>query len=114
MTITPMQMYWITRLDSVGALTCGITVICFVFALFTLGCIEVSTKPAKYVGAPLVILGALSLCLNAFIPTTKEMAAILIIPKIVNNEKVQGLPDKVMGLADAWIEDLKPENRPAK
>ena len=48
-----------------------------------------------------------------FIPTTKEMAAIIIIPKLYNsittNQKIINMPDKLLDLANSWIEELKPE-----
>jgi len=41
------------------------------------------------------------------IPTSKDFAAIYLIPKIVNNEKVEGLPDKALDLMnkklDEWL-----------
>ncbi len=43
-----------------------------------------------------------------FIPSTKQMAAIMIVPKIVNNEKVQTIGNKVYDLAVEWMEELKP------
>lgn len=43
------------------------------------------------------------------IPSTKEMAAILILPKVLNNEKVQELPNNLLTLANEWIEELKPK-----
>jgi len=49
-----------------------------------------------------LILGAI------LIPSTKEMCAIKAIPMIVNNEQVQELPNKVVELANEWIEELKP------
>lgn len=42
------------------------------------------------------------------VPTTQQMAAILVIPKVINNVRVQALPEKVLGLAEAWIDKLKP------
>ena len=46
-----------------------------------------------------------------FIPTTKEMCAIKIIPRVVNNEKVQELPEKFVELANEWVEELKPKQK---
>ena len=36
------------------------------------------------------------------------MCAIKAIPVIVNNEQVQELPNKVVELANEWIDELKP------
>jgi len=46
---------------------------------------------------------------SAILPTTKQAAAIIVLPKIINNAKVQELPDKLLGLAEAWMEELKPK-----
>jgi hypothetical protein len=46
-------------------------------------------------------------------PNTKEFAAIYLIPKIVNNEQVQQVPDKALNILsmklDEWINDLNPK-----
>jgi hypothetical protein len=46
-----------------------------------------------------------------FIPTTKEMCAIKIIPIIANNEQVQDMPNKIVELANSWMEELKPSKK---
>jgi hypothetical protein len=55
-----------------------------------------------------VIFGGIS-CL---IPTTKEAAAIYLIPKLVNNEQVQAIPENALKLLNlkfqAWIEEMEP------
>jgi len=47
--------------------------------------------------------------LTALWPSTKEMAAIYLIPKIANNEHVQKIPDKALTVLnkylDEWIKD---------
>ena len=44
---------------------------------------------------------------NVFVPSTKDAAAILLVPKIVNNEKVAAIPSKVLDLANDWLDALK-------
>jgi ABC-type uncharacterized transport system auxiliary subunit len=44
------------------------------------------------------------------VPTTKEMAVIYVVPKIMNNENAKKIPDKVFKLADEWLEKMSPEN----
>jgi len=43
-----------------------------------------------------------------FIPTTKQMAAIMIVPRLANSERVQNIGNKVYDLAVEWMEELKP------
>jgi hypothetical protein len=51
----------------------------------------------------------LSLMVAVFIPSTKEYVAIYLIPKIVNNEQVQQIPEKAMTILNSklneWITD---------
>ena len=51
----------------------------------------------------------LSLMVAVFIPSTKEYVAIYLIPKIVNNEQVQQIPEKAMNILNSklneWITD---------
>lgn len=37
------------------------------------------------------------------------MAAIMIVPKIVNNEKVQTIGNKIYDLAAEWMDELAPK-----
>lgn len=57
------------------------------------------------------VMAALFVPLAILTPNTKQMAAILILPKIANNEQVQEIPGKLLDLADDWIEELKPEEK---
>ena len=43
-----------------------------------------------------------------FVPTTKEMAAIYVIPKIANNEQLQNIGNEIMELATEWLKELHP------
>jgi hypothetical protein len=46
-----------------------------------------------------------------FIPASKQMAAVMIVPKIANSEKVQTIGNKVYDLAVEWMEELKPNKK---
>lgn len=58
---------------------------------------------------PLVIVTIIVWLLAALCPSTKEMAAIYLIPKIANNQHIQNIPDKALtalgGKLDEWIND---------
>ena len=51
----------------------------------------------------------LSLVAAVLTPTTKEMAAIYIIPKVANNEQLQGLGQDLVDLAKTWVAELMPK-----
>jgi len=57
----------------------------------------------------LIVIGVVIWAVTTYIPSSKEMAAILIIPKIANNTKVSEMPNKLLDLANSWIEELAPK-----
>ena len=65
---------------------------------------------AKYaiVATVISVLGAI------LTPSTKEICATLLIPAIVNNEKVQGLGEEFYDLAKEWMQELKPTKGESK
>lgn len=110
MTVTSSTLYWITRCD--GFVAFGV----IFFVLFAAAIIfltnhiifyesEMCAKFAWFASAIGLILSA---SIALFVPTTKEMAAIIVIPKIANSETVKELGDGVVALAQEWIEELKP------
>ena len=52
--------------------------------------------------------------LEALMPTTREMAAIIMVPAIANNEKVQTVGNKLYDLAAEWLDELKPKKGEGK
>jgi len=52
-----------------------------------------------------------ALAMVIFVPTTKQMAAIIVVPKIVNNEKVQNVGNKIYDLAVEWMDELHPKKK---
>ena len=52
--------------------------------------------------------------LKALVPTTREMAAIIMVPAIANNEKVQTVGNKLYDLATEWLDELRPKKEKAK
>ena len=114
--ITESEMYWLTRLDYIQGFL-------FIFGLFfsfviTLILVVVAkdchdAKPYYKNAKKLSLAGVFFILLiigGLFIPTTKEYAAIKLIPMVVNDEDVQQLPDKVVDLANDWLDELKPKN----
>ena len=116
MNITTMQMYWLVMLDNIINCLIVIFAMCamfFVFGIPMLGALEKEELFLPLAKKALVVMVALVLSLT-FIPTTKQMAAIMIVPKIANSEKVQTIGNKVYDLAVEWMEELKPDNKKAR
>ena len=51
----------------------------------------------------------LRLC-ETLLPSTKEMAIIYVVPKVVSSEVVSQIPKKLLLLSSEWIEESRPEN----
>jgi TRAP-type C4-dicarboxylate transport system permease small subunit len=59
-------------------------------------------------------LGVIFFLLALFIPTTKEYVVIKVVPKIVNNEQVQELPDNLMRFINNWLKENTKESEGRK
>jgi hypothetical protein len=127
--LTTTQMYWFTRLDQFslfaqtlivagGICLFGFVILSIVFFMHrTTGCEdlvnikgipEVLLRTRRTVGTAAVIILFFGVSARMFTPTTKEMAAIYVIPKVVNNEKLHDAGDKLYNLAVEWMETLRP------
>lgn len=113
MEITTNAMYWIVIIDNLKSSLSAIFLICFLFLalgfpmLTMMDIEELFPSIAKRV---LVVAVTLLLALT-FIPDTKQMAAIMIMPKIANSEKVQTVGNKIYDFAVEWMEELKPNKK---
>lgn len=116
--ITEADIYWVTRLDYLQAFM-GIAmfllgiggIIGFVHLFTDKG---LSPKEAwRKVRIPLLLSAFLVVAL-VLTPTTKEMCAIKLIPKVVNSEGVQEIPEKLVGLSNEWLEELRPKKKGGK
>lgn len=113
--ITTQQMYWLTRLDSLCNTLVTLFVGCIIAAValyiiwaVNFDCDDDYLIKHRRVATRLVCSAVVALIVGAFIPTTREMAAIIVIPKIVNNEKVQEAGNKLYDLTVEWLDALKP------
>ena len=123
--ITSAQMYWLTRLDGICAMFAVVLAIAILLtiALLVIGLLvsitceellEYLRNIAKpIVGIILPIVAISTLCVT-FIPSTREMAAIMIVPKIANNEKVCDVGNRLYDLAVEWMDELRPGKKESK
>lgn len=111
--ITSTQLYWITRLVGINTLLCIVAFVSVIVcsAIVTMLCMgdikweDKITKKVRNAAIPCLLFSVLGL---TFIPTTKEMAAILVIPQIANSEKFQEAGGKLYDLAVEWMDALRP------
>ena len=116
--MTPIELYLLLKLDAVIELIEGLSIGCWLMALLSLVLFPITegkilNYKKTWIGS-MVGIGLLSLVfssISTIIPTTKEMCVIIVAPKILNNEKINRLPNKVVDLADAWLNELKPKEK---
>lgn len=132
--ITGCQLYWLTRCDEIKALldpgfgwglfwfiSTVALLISTIAGVATEGSSETSeeydifriataakhiSKPVCIVFSAFILLGA---TISALIPTTKEMAAIVVIPKVANSQPVQDIGQGIVDLAKDWMIELSPK-----
>ena len=113
--ITPMQMYWLLKLDDIGAFC--------IFAIFA--CIallfipvmaycnvnddlnEKEKKGARILFCLAVIGGVFFGAVKTLLPSTKQMAAIYVVPAITNNEKIQQIGGKTLDITNQLLDLTK-------
>ncbi len=117
--ISPWTIYWITRLDELrmllevpaflGIFFGIIGVIFLVIAKHLLvndddDEVAVTILGAKKLILATLIVGVACTCVRCFLPSSKEMAAIIVIPAIANNEAAQDEAGELYRLTKAWLE----------
>ena len=110
--ITPMQMYWLLKFDDIGTTFSIIVLASTIVALLSafLYCISKGTedeaieKISVHILILSLICSAIFLILNTFLPSTKQMAAIYVVPAIVNNERVQNIGNKTLDVSEDLLE----------
>ena len=122
--MTWFDVYLFTRLDAIHGFFQGLMVVIGIFSgaamltLLLIGFIE-ECDELKHIGIRVAkyTIPAFFFCVFMYglIPTTKEFAAIYLIPKIANNEQVQQIPENALKLLNAkfeeWLKDATGENK---
>jgi hypothetical protein len=133
--MTPFDIYWLVKLDDIRSMLGGegllfITMLSTVAAVvgwivhivykcnsgneYARGVIAAMRWPLRvFTTFSAAMIFALTIG-KALIPSTRQMAAIIVIPKIANgvmaNEDLRKLPGKVIELTGEWMEELRPKN----
>lgn len=113
MNVTPMDIYLLTRCDAIVVVCIILTLVFFaasiVFFILYMDDRNIYHNDEKCHRNCLIassLLSVASMFASVLMPTTKEMAAIVVMPKIANSETVQGLGNGIVGLAKEWIVEL--------
>lgn len=124
--ITGWEIYWFTRLDPLRGLTGMTAVIGLIFSVLMFLLYPAFCDIFEYdedkrrkslawtTRLQIAVFSATVLCAfaHALTPTTKEMAAIKVIPMIANSESMQKLGDvgdSMLDLANEWLRELRPK-----
>lgn len=110
--ITPMQMYWLLKLDDIRAFCAflvGFAILAIVVSLTAYR--DDEDEKVKKTATAGFALGLFSLGLFGgaltFLPSTKQMAAIYVVPAIVNNEKTQQIGGKTLDISNQLLDLTK-------
>ena len=112
--MTWFDVYLFTRLDALNALfiASAIIVLCAGTFLTVVGAMqwrfnesELGEKLARKTWKWAVPICFFFGLLSTITPTTKEFAAIYLIPKVVNNEHAKQIPDNALKLLNAKFEE---------
>lgn len=110
--ITPMQMYWLLKLDDIRVL-CAFSAAIVIFAtIISLGIYnDAEDKGTKKIAIASFVLGLFGCGLFSsaltFLPSTKQMATIYVVPAIANNEKIQQIGGKTLDISNQLLDLTK-------
>lgn len=107
--ITTTQMYWLVTMDSIVHASAIIAIALGVMAFLTIP--MVLDDLPKWTPSAIALAAVAFALAAAFVPTTRQMAAIVMVPKIANNEKVQAAGNKLYDLAVEWMDELRPRKK---
>lgn len=119
MEITPFTVYLISRLTPLYEFVTALCVVSvaalgvgsIAFLVMTADSdLEAETQRAilrwlRWMVSASIVFGALMVA----IPSTKDAAAMVVLPRIANSQSVRELGDAVVELAKAWCEELRPK-----
>ena len=131
--MTPSTIYWITRFDRFASFLEGIGNLCVILGFVALiglvfsFCIreanrefgeddrDFKSSSSAFRLASKVLVGfgsvaAVSYLLLTFVPTTKELVAMHVVPRLVSQEnvkKMEGITTDMLDIASKWLKEVK-------
>lgn len=111
--ITENMIYWITRFDALNGLAAFFIALSLIGIVVTLPFIlnfpdDGETRICKWVIGVCSSIFLVMVLVLTFLPTTKEMCAIKVIPAIANNEKINDISNFMLDSAKEWIKQSLP------
>jgi hypothetical protein len=135
--MSPMELYLLIKLDAIILLARWFMTPAFAIAMLSLLVwlflwvmpyggnefeetqdeVEKLKKQCKRLRQPVFKIFILSMLIwlpfrliVSLLPSTKEMAIIYVVPKVVNSDAVAQIPGKLLSLSSEWLDELRPEN----
>jgi len=109
------DIYWILKLDAIRDSLGVISFFVFIGTFLSGACAfamwlndDAKKKIFRQLrngSCMLGVLFAVFFVLHILTPTTKQACTIYVLPKIINNEKVQKIPEKILELSNQWLDD---------
>ena len=113
MEITPFMIYWISRLDGLreGLLIIGALgfIICTTITIYGVCMYDNFFFKNTMVYGIFCILFMFGV--QIFVPRTREVVAMIVIPKIANNEKIKNIGNDIYKIGIEWLNELKPNKQ---
>ena len=125
MTLSAWDIYLVTRMDLLMVFFIAVLVLSAVCVAF-FACLWIDVRSSSWSSkeeagekeafaakrimkfcCPLLV-GALGVILT---PSTKTLAAMIVLPAIVNSEAVQQIPGELTTLAREWLQELRPAKK---
>jgi len=112
MSISGWTIYWLTRLGGIQTflLTAGIATFIGGITAFIGTNVENANKWIR-VSKKVAVIGFVMIILGILTPTTKEAAAIIIIPKLANSETLKRECGEIYNLAKDWLTNLSEDKK---
>lgn len=114
--LTPAMVYWLGVVDSMKTWVLVLSelsmisgVIALVIYSFPYTENGVNYPKIGKLAIILISVGLMALTIRVFIPNGKTIAAMYVLPPIVNNESVQALPSEVLDFVRGYIKQYTPK-----
>lgn len=116
MPISPVEVYFILQLDSFREIINILLVLIAISTVFSTIVFFVSHddwlhSDERFMGVIKktckisLTLFIIFILVRAFLPTTKQMATVILLPQVINNENVQQLPEDILKLVQTLIKE---------
>lgn len=112
MEISPWVIYWISIMDVLSDAVCTVGLFgAMACAGVLIGCLIEDRMGWVRVSGVSLLVCVLIMFGSVFIPSSKALAAIYLLPKIANNQEIRGEAAEIYSLAKEWLADQVKEEK---